>query len=49
MPPADQFARAPHKHMLSENIHPSMYATNWMVTLFSAQFPFALVTRVWDA
>ncbi|KAJ1459656.1 rab-GTPase-TBC domain-containing protein [Pelagophyceae sp. CCMP2097] len=36
-------------HMSREGVEPSMYATHWVVTLFSAQFPFALVTRVWDA
>lgn len=35
-------------HFERENCIPDMYATHWMVTVFSAQFPFALVTRVWD-
>mmetsp|Transcript_10554 Transcript_10554/g.14579 ORF Transcript_10554/g.14579 Transcript_10554/m.14579 type:complete len:437 (+) Transcript_10554:31-1341(+) len=29
-------------------IIPDMYATHWLITVFAAQFPYALVTRVWD-
>jgi hypothetical protein len=36
-------------HMAKEGLEPNMYATHWFVTVFSAQFPFALVARVWDA
>lgn len=37
-----------HAHMEKENCIPAMYATHWIVTVFAAQFPFALVARVWD-
>ncbi|KAJ8601755.1 hypothetical protein CTAYLR_006754 [Chrysophaeum taylorii] len=37
-----------HAHMRRENCFPDMFATHWIVTVFSAQFPFALVARVWD-
>lgn len=37
-----------HAHLAEQNCYPDMYATHWIVTIFSAQFPFALVARVWD-
>ena len=37
-----------HRHLAKEGIDPNMFATHWFVTIFCAQFPYALVTRVWD-
>jgi len=36
------------RHFLAEGLAPTMYATHWFVTVFCAQFPSALVARVWD-
>lgn len=36
------------QHLEKENIHVTMYATQWLLTLYTSSFPFALVTRVWD-
>ena len=36
------------QHLENENIHVTMYATQWLLTLYTSSFPFALVTRVWD-
>lgn len=36
------------KHLDNENVHITMYATQWMLTLFTSSFKFDLVTRVWD-
>jgi len=35
-------------HMSAEGIHPTMYATEWFMTMFCRGFSFDLVTRVWD-
>ncbi|RLO13067.1 hypothetical protein DYB28_004549 [Aphanomyces astaci] len=35
-------------HLDAEGLHPTMYATQWFVTLYSYSFPFEFVTRVWD-
>ncbi|RHY33691.1 hypothetical protein DYB32_003530 [Aphanomyces invadans] len=35
-------------HLAAEGLHPTMYATQWFVTLYSYSFPFEFVTRVWD-
>lgn len=37
-----------HSHLENQGVIPDMYATHWLVTIFTAQFPFALVARVWD-
>jgi len=37
-----------HAHLDHQGVIPDMYATHWLVTVFTAQFPFALVARVWD-
>eukprot|EP01041_Mallomonas_annulata_P005877 gene5877-11871_t len=37
-----------YTHLITENMHPSMFATEWFLTMFSRSFPFELVTRVWD-
>lgn len=36
-------------HFEGHGLDPSMFATHWFVTIFCAQFPFTLATRVWDA
>ncbi|KAF0687928.1 Aste57867_20420 [Aphanomyces stellatus] len=36
------------EHMDAEGLHPTMYATQWFITLYSYSFPFEFVTRVWD-
>uniref|UniRef100_A0A7S2KF21 Rab-GAP TBC domain-containing protein n=1 Tax=Leptocylindrus danicus TaxID=163516 RepID=A0A7S2KF21_9STRA len=36
------------KHFDRENVHISMFATQWLVTIYTSNFPFDLVTRVWD-
>jgi len=35
-------------HLEREGIHPTMYATEWLMTMFTRGFSFDLVTRVWD-
>lgn len=34
--------------ILSNNLTPAMYATQWFLTAFTQRFPYDLVTRVWD-
>jgi hypothetical protein len=36
------------KHMDSEHIHVTMFATQWLLTQYTSSFPFDLVVRVWD-
>ncbi|KAG9416610.1 Rab GTPase-activating protein 1 [Aphanomyces cochlioides] len=36
------------EHLDAEGLHPTMYATQWFVTIFAYSFPFDFVTRVWD-
>lgn len=36
------------KHLDKELIVPSMYATQWFITVFTYNFPFDVVVRVWD-
>mmetsp|Transcript_23010 Transcript_23010/g.28246 ORF Transcript_23010/g.28246 Transcript_23010/m.28246 type:complete len:172 (+) Transcript_23010:35-550(+) len=35
-------------HLEKENIVPSMYATQWFITVFAYNFPFDIVVRIWD-
>jgi len=35
-------------HLCDEGMHPTMYATEWIMTMFCRGFSFDLVTRVWD-
>jgi hypothetical protein len=44
-----QFLPKLAKHMDKENIHVTMYATQWLLTQYSSSFRFDLVMRVWDA
>ena len=43
-----QFLPKLAKHFEKEHIHITMYATQWLLTLFTSSFKFDLVTRVWD-
>ena len=36
------------KHFDRENIHVTMYATQWLLTQYTSSYRFDLVTRVWD-
>jgi len=36
------------EHLEREMIVPSMYATQWFITVFTYNFPFDVVVRVWD-
>lgn len=36
-------------HLFSVGVHPTMYATQWLLTIFTYNFPFAIVVRVWDS
>ncbi len=37
------------RHFDRENIHVTMFATQWLLTQYTSSFKFDLVTRVWDA
>ena len=37
-----------HSHLQKLEIPPTLYATAWFLTLFSSQFPLALVIRLFD-
>ena len=43
-----QFLPKLSKHLEKEGIHITMFATQWLLTLYTSSFPFELVTRVWD-
>ncbi|KAL8171571.1 hypothetical protein V2J09_023375 [Rumex salicifolius] len=36
------------EHLSAEMINPSMYASQWFITVFSYSFPFNLALRIWD-
>jgi Rab-GTPase-TBC domain len=36
------------KHLDTESIHVTMFATQWLLTVYTSSFKFDLVTRVWD-
>jgi hypothetical protein len=36
------------EHFIEEMINPSMYASQWFITVFSYSFPFPMTLRVWD-
>ncbi|KAK4424491.1 EVI5-like protein [Sesamum alatum] len=36
------------EHFTKEMINPSMYASQWFITVFSYSFPFNLALRIWD-
>jgi hypothetical protein len=35
-------------HLDQEGLHPTMYLSQWFITMFTYSFPFDFVTRVWD-
>lgn len=37
-----------HVHFDKEGLHPTMYASQWFITLYSYSFSFDLVTKIWD-
>merc|ERR1712032_650923 len=43
-----QFVPRLSKHFEKENIHITMFATQWLLTQYTSSFNFDLVTRVWD-
>jgi hypothetical protein len=43
-----QFLPKLAKHMETQAIHITMYATQWLLTLYTSSFQFDLVTKVWD-
>ena len=38
-----------HNHLDNEHIDISMFATQWLMTVFTSTFPFDLVSVVWDS
>ena len=36
------------EHFQAEGIEPSMFATQWFMTLYGQKFPFSVVLRIWD-
>lgn len=38
-----------HRHIESQGIQSSQYATNWLISLFGYKFPLDLVLRIYDA
>ncbi|XP_064982061.1 uncharacterized protein LOC135648606 isoform X2 [Musa acuminata AAA Group] len=36
------------EHFTQEMVNPSMYASQWFITVFSYSFPFPLALRIWD-
>jgi len=43
-----QVAPAVHKHLLSQDIEPVLYMTEWFLCLFTRTLPWPSVLRVWD-
>ena len=43
-----QFNPKLSKHFDKEGIHITMFATQWLLTMYTSSFPFHFVTRVWD-
>ena len=37
-----------HTHMLVQKFEPSMYASQWFMTIFSVNMPFECIVRIWD-
>lgn len=37
-----------HEHFEEEQVHTSMFTTQWLMTIYTSTFPFELVSRVWD-
>ncbi|XP_075902804.1 uncharacterized protein tbc1d10c isoform X2 [Nelusetta ayraudi] len=39
---------AAHKHLLHHGVEPLMFATDWLMCLFTRHLPFNMLLRVWD-
>lgn len=37
-----------HEHFQEENVIPLLYSSKWFITLFTYNFPFEAVVRIWD-
>jgi hypothetical protein len=37
------------RHFERQQIHITMFATQWLLTMYTSSYPFDVVTRVWDA
>jgi len=44
----ERFLPRLHKHFLQENVSPFLYSSKWFMTIFTYNFPFAAVVRIWD-
>eukprot|EP00584_Thalassiosira_punctigera_P009261 CAMPEP_0172535438 /NCGR_PEP_ID=MMETSP1067-20121228/7447_1 /TAXON_ID=265564 ORGANISM="Thalassiosira punctigera, Strain Tpunct2005C2" /NCGR_SAMPLE_ID=MMETSP1067 /ASSEMBLY_ACC=CAM_ASM_000444 /LENGTH=754 /DNA_ID=CAMNT_0013320371 /DNA_START=24 /DNA_END=2288 /DNA_ORIENTATION=- len=44
-----QFLPDLYEHLENEQVHISMFVTQWLMTIFTSTAPFKLVARVWDA
>lgn len=38
-----------NKHLTAQGLHPTIYASQWFISLFTYNFPCAFSTRVWDS
>ena len=38
-----------YAHFKEMDVHPTMYSAQWFMTLFTYNFPFAVVVRIWDS
>lgn len=45
----ERFLPRLHRHFQREHIHITMFATQWLLTMYTSSFPFDVVTRVWDS
>jgi len=43
-----QFLPRLSRHFAAENVDITMFATQWLLTMYTSSFPFDIVTRVWD-
>lgn len=39
---------AAHKHLQHHGVEPLMFATDWLMCLFTRHLPFNMLLRVWD-
>mmetsp|Transcript_26759 Transcript_26759/g.41975 ORF Transcript_26759/g.41975 Transcript_26759/m.41975 type:complete len:355 (+) Transcript_26759:1-1065(+) len=44
-----QFFPKLSKHLHREEVRPSMFVTQWLMTLYTSSFPLDVVSRVWDS
>jgi len=43
-----QFLPRLSRHLHAENVDITMFATQWLLTMYTSSFPFDIVTRIWD-